>query len=1312
MGFCTITSVKAPNKKSSILFKTLETEFGQDEALKTWALVNTDSFKNEFGNQVFKDQNGEPALFYLPQSEQLNTTQGRLGVNVDSQFGVANVATSKKTDADAIPHFIFGSRLLEFKTLSEFDKVVKAKYNVASVTAKERSMFLMEEHQNDTIVKVQENYFLPSVDALKPAIDLQDSTDVFETIREKARVEQNNILTSKLIQLLGKYGIKVELFENLQTDKGLKALGIADIINRLVKVINNAESSKHLAEETGHFIYELLGRDNPLIAQLEKLALNSVEFEEIVDRYAEEYNNNSEKLIKETVGQLIGKHLLNALQSNPEYTANENSILKTIRRVWERIKQLFSTTKNSDIESQISEVYGNLAVSVLNGSIDLDANNLTSKEVYYSIEAEEGDEEIPSTPEENNAEKVLSKLDKVIIDVKNAIEVKIQVLKKSGSTAKAEKRNQTIKNLQLAQNLLDSKDIDEGLVIFLKKALSDAQLVRKRFRDMLNSDTVDVAKLTRLLDYVEVYTPELITEIVEELRKDPELDGVIPDQFIDDLTASLTDVDNMYQTLAKRAVRAGASKLIVDRTNITTEQLDMALSYGSGDISWFKRWTDVLAKSPDTLIAYGATLINTTIEKTRLESLEVKKKLSKLTKEFETYRSSQGINIANSRALYDIFLEKKNGKLTGKLISLSEAQKTLSETEMDFYRQYVKIYFNAQKKLPLKVKRGNMLPSIRAGVQELIYAGKSKDVAKAWASDAFTVQEDDSGFAKNDVGAKHVPILYHSQVGNRTRIGKDKKEVTIEGLDPEKITYDLAESLLAYSTMAINNFNMNQIVDDLEVLKDVLAERKHVRISGNKIIKNKNKKYGTEVDRAETDQGDTTNAYKQFVLAMDMIVYGEQKSTDSWTLPNGQQINKTKAADTLLKYTSFRSLALNVFSGINNFVVGNIQNFFEAYGGIDIDMKSYKRAKKLYWASMSKGEILTDRNKKMPESFIGQLSEQFDAFQDFDQYTGEMKENTLMKRLFKSSNLFFMQKGGEHEIQTTLLLGYLGKKKVKTDSGEEISLLDAYHQVDGQLQLKEGVQYTQEDLIKDVQHFKGLSQKLHGVYSNQDLVGAQHEWQGRMALLFRKWVVPTYGARWEEKYYDARLDRWQEGKYRTAVRFWWKFHKEAKALEMSYWKYYSEKKKSLEPWELANLRKTRIGALTTMGMVALVAMLGGSDDDDEKRSWIANMTLYQASRVRQELFMYVNPIDAIQILRTPSASLSAVENAFKLVKESVSAGYGFISEGDIPRYERDTGLYNEGDAKWLKPFEEAVPIWKEIRAMQAPENRLKYMLWK
>jgi len=704
-------------------------------------------------------------------------------------------------------------------------------------------------------------------------------------------------------------------------------------------------------------------------------------------------------------------------------------------------------------------------------------------------------------------------------------------------------------------------------------------------------------------------------------------------------------------------------------------------------------------------------MVNEQKEKGRLETNRFEDELYAKINAFEKFRANQGIRIGDPKALYDIFYAKDDkGETDGRLINYDTALKKFGKDskEFEYYEYFTQTYYKLQKKLPYQFNRGLNLPSIRARAHERV-AGKQGiiRVLGEEIKDATTLQADDVGFGepgteKQVRDHRFVPVLYHAQIG-------EKKGM----IPPGELSYDLGNSLSAFGAMAINNSQMNTIAAELEILRDLLSNRQVAKTTGGLINTVKGKKHGTPMQRADTMQGNETNGYKQFDMYMDMVFYGMRKDSSEIQIGNKRFV-KTKLADALNKYSSMRTLAFNLFSGISNVTMGKTMNFVEAHAGQHFDKKTFISAQKTYLGSMM--GFLSDINHKTPKSKLGQLVRLYDGLQEYDEYGTPITGNKLWKRLLNTNAMFFMQKGGEHEIQVTLMIAFLKGKMVKTKSGKEIKLFDAYQQdKNGKLVLSDDVvDYTEEQLIKDSQKIKQVSQKLHGVYNSQDLINAQYVWAGRLAILFRKWLYPSIKRRWGSTRFNQRLESYEEGNYLTVFKFFRNVFKNHKANQVGWVAAYNDTKGGLKDWQKQNIRRSYAEGTIMLGITILIGMLAGLDDEDDERNWVENMVLFQLHRLNAEMKMYMpwNIKEALQILKSPSASMSTVEHIARTVGSIFGMGTSLITEGDIPRYTRDTGLYDEGDAKIWKQFDESIPMWKEIRAMTAPENRLKWMLWK
>ena len=67
------------------------------------------------------------------------------------------------------------------------------------------------------------------------------------------------------------------------------------------------------------------------------------------------------------------------------------------------------------------------------------------------------------------------------------------------------------------------------------------------------------------------------------------------------------------------------------------------------------------------------------------------------------------------------------------------------------------------------------------------------------------------------------------------------------------------------------------------------------------------------------------------------------------------------------------------------------------------------------------------------------------------------------------------------------------------------------------------------------------------------------------------------------------------------------------------------------------------------------------DDDENKMMW--NFMAYQALRLRSELLFFISPTAAMQILRSPAAAVSVLENTIKLFTQVTGPGWEEYQQG-------------------------------------------------
>jgi hypothetical protein len=80
-------------------------------------------------------------------------------------------------------------------------------------------------------------------------------------------------------------------------------------------------------------------------------------------------------------------------------------------------------------------------------------------------------------------------------------------------------------------------------------------------------------------------------------------------------------------------------------------------------------------------------------------------------------------------------------------------------------------------------------------------------------------------------------------------------------------------------------------------------------------------------------------------------------------------------------------------------------------------------------------------------------------------------------------------------------------------------------------------EWTKDDQFEFQYKVRGILSRLHGEYGDLGRVAIQREALGRMAFMFRKFIIPGFKRRWGSRAYIERLDDFVEGNYITTGRF-------------------------------------------------------------------------------------------------------------------------------------------------------------------------------
>ena len=718
---------------------------------------------------------------------------------------------------------------------------------------------------------------------------------------------------------------------------------------------------------------------------------------------------------------------------------------------------------------------------------------------------------------------------------------------------------------------------------------------------------------------------------------------------------------------------------------------------------------------------------------------DLKKEVEELTKVYESNEESlkKGITI-------DEILE--DGKFSG---------------QARFYVAYKVNKGLAEYHLPNQYKRGFQLIPIYKNSTDRIYdesGAKKLGAIKESALDNFTFRKDnekDFVFVNAD-GTEHkfIPIKYTSTIGNKKH-----------NISPNDVSLDLFQSLISFSQMSENYSEMLNVYSEMETLKDIMSTREY---------NGKTDQSGNPIQM----QGIESKAYKRLVKAIDMMMYGERKKVGKTiTLKKGVVWNKEdnlselpdtikkdldkkvisydsdgnmiysssglyvykkeplltslpKIGDGVAKFTSIIGLGFNMFSGVNNLLMGTLMNRMEASGGRFYNKKDLRKAYKQYAGKMK--TLFKDKFTRVPKSNFTKWMMEHDIIQQFNEFGTAMSEDRVSKSLTSTDTLYFLSSMGENKIQVTMAMAMMNSHKVlengkivSADEWADIQGIDPFSK-EGKARIKEefnslpsvyekveaGEKVDPYQMTLFTRRVKELYRQNHGNYSYQDLTVIQQYSLGRLGMLFRKWVKPGWDKRWAkltyngEDRYNQNLRSEEGGMYIATLEFLKGVKKDGEILKMFFGRTKTKAWQELPTWKKRKVMQTvaelKYATFAILAGMLIAGLAEGVGDDEDKK--FLQFLEYQVRRLNSEFSAFTNPMEALKILKTPSAAITVLDDTMDLLDRTINPFHtpGYIFE----TYER--GRY-AGQLKLWKETGDLIPVLNQVDRLFKVDETLSYI---
>lgn len=557
---------------------------------------------------------------------------------------------------------------------------------------------------------------------------------------------------------------------------------------------------------------------------------------------------------------------------------------------------------------------------------------------------------------------------------------------------------------------------------------------------------------------------------------------------------------------------------------------------------------------------------------------------------------------------------------------------------------------------------------------------RSDDIEYGDASDDSNILERGQGFIMKHVDFQQKPIdklpLYYQKLRGDV-YDKDGKLIQ-RGDDVNDVSTDIVSAMTAYAYMAYNYQEMDGIIDTLEMSRNFLdkKQRFEVKSGPNNVIDYVNY-YGNKAMR-KVSKNTTPYAKQQRDDFFAAQVYGRYFKDAGTIKLLGQTVDLNKLANLSNKLTSINGLAFNVLAGMANLEQGIIQMDIEATA------KQFFSTKDVWAADAKYAELLPEFmlevGSRIQKSKLALFDTLFNVLQEYDKTIRDTKfdRRTWLSKMFGSNFLFVVNNAGEHWMQNrTFFALVMSEKEALTDKdGNKVKIFDAFDrkfiQDDGslgdtdrglgaKLVLKSGMKYKDgrtivqgkakdstemslDEFINKISRKSAeINHRMHGIYNNEDMSAFQRLAVGRMAMIFRKWIVPSFVRRFDTLNYNMDLEDWTEGYYTTVVNTLGKLYTDIKSGQFTWQAFQDE----LSDTQKANLKKAGKEMLF-FTLICLALAIIPFDDLDDERPWISKIVEYQLYRMRNEIgTLTPNPIMFQEILRTlqsPSANINTWED--------------------------------------------------------------------
>ena len=564
--------------------------------------------------------------------------------------------------------------------------------------------------------------------------------------------------------------------------------------------------------------------------------------------------------------------------------------------------------------------------------------------------------------------------------------------------------------------------------------------------------------------------------------------------------------------------------------------------------------------------------------------------------------------------------------------------------------------------IPIVALNENFIPNMREKTLTSIF--KSDDsfqekfkgsISNILGLDPFSNDESKDYLFDSDLMKNQIPLKYLAS------ISADSK------------SKNLGEILLRFSYFANSYKNMNEVLPQVNLLKEIVDNQEFIKSNNDNSV----------TSGANTNTGAIVQAF------IDMQVLGKKKNTDTFkigdtTVPAGAII------DWMMKYTSLLRIGLNPFNAVSNVAIGNVSNIIEAVGGRHFGVGGYMKALGTYTKDFASSKSKTNMLSKIFNPLI-----EMDDYENLAKLKlGSQEWYSFVTNRERLENLMYApQRHGERQLQTSTMIAIFRKQKVTTKSGESISMWEAFDENGVWNESLMGYKLSNDEIFKMTSKIHAVNKMIHGRYSAKDAAALTQNAYFRAVFQFKKWIPAAIEARIGGKRSDNILGD-TEGRYHTLGRKVLgklipgkEFNPFVALYNLAMPLIASEKlikSGKFTETDIYNMRKNMAELII---IAAIMLFKAGFDDDDKKKKASYKYTMRILSQLSKDITYFYDPQEGLNLLGSGAPILKTAGDIRKML-------------WTLPAIWTDDDEINRGRHKNEDPFYAAstdlLPLYKPL----------------